>query len=349
MAYFLIEAKLKAGLLYKHSSIIEIKEVEKPHIDKGEALVAVRGLGLCGSDVKIVHKFIEPPYYPFIIGHEIAGELIDALPSNEVERNIIKLIRNCDNNLIVYLYVGCGVCKYCIKGERNLCYNVRRIGFEINGGLAEYVKVPISNLVPLPKPLTYDYAVLADAGATVLRALKKVKLKPNLNVAVMGVGGLGSLAIQILKISGCKIIAFDKKEEKINYAMELGADIAIDVSNYQKFSGIEDNVDIFLDFVGNKESQILGINTLRKGGKLLQVGYTESTLSEIPNKTLVYKEIKIIGSLGNSINDLYEVIQLAINGYIKSNVTNRYNMEEINNAITDLKENKILGRGIINL
>jgi len=72
-------------------------------------------------------------------------------------------------------------------------------------------------------------------------------------------------------------------------------------------------------------------------------------LSEIPNKTLVYKEIKIIGSLGNSINDLYEVIQLAINGYIKSNVTNRYNMEEINNAITDLKENKILGRGIINL
>jgi|BEDMetMinimDraft_2_1075160.scaffolds.fasta_scaffold00050_27 D-arabinose 1-dehydrogenase-like Zn-dependent alcohol dehydrogenase len=338
---------MKAGIINESSDEIEIKDMDIPKLENGEALISVKALGICGSDLKIIHKFLKPPFYPFIIGHEIAGSLIEAKPSNKNEEEIVQKIEGEGGNVIVYFYVGCNICPHCKRGEMNLCYNVKRIGFELNGGLAEFVKAPIINLVPLKSKLTYENAVLADAGATVFRALKKVKIRPGLSAAVMGVGGLGSMAIQLLRLFGCEIVALDKKEEKLKLARELGANYTVNTVEHK--DGIDYKVDLFMDFVGNSESQEIAMKMLKKKGNLIQVGYTNSSLSKIAIKDLIYNEIKIMGSIGNSINDLYEVVELASKGFIRAIITNEYKMEEVNKALKDLEENKVRGRSLIRI
>lgn len=327
--------------------IIISDDVDVPKIEDGEALVKVVSLGLCASDLKIVHGILKPPYYPFIIGHEIMGKVVDAKPSNAVEKRLIEKIEDENKGrVIVYIYIGCGYCEFCRRGEMNLCSNVKRIGFEVNGGLAEYVKVPIRNLVPLPASLGPESAVLADAGATVLRAIKKAKPKPGQKAVVMGVGGLGSMAIQILKLYNVEIIAIDKVDEKLEFARKLGADATINISTNKV--DIKD-ADIFVDLVGNIESQRVAVSTLKKKGILLQLGYGGDSYSNIRVKDLVYNELRIIGTLGNSISDLYEIVKLASKNLIKTFVTDEYKFDEINRALYDLEYNKIKGRALIKI
>lgn len=341
---------MKAALFFKETKELQVKDIEEPKIENGEALLEVKGVGLCGTDLKIYRGILEIPFSPFIMGHEIAGKVIESMPSNKVEKDLIQEINN-KNLVIVYIYIGCGICEACRLGEFNACDKVKRIGFEVNGGFSQYVKVPILNLLPLPKNIGYEAAILADAGASVYHALKKIHLDPTKWSLVMGIGGLGSIAIQLLKLYGCNVIAMDKIDDKLKYAEELGADVCINTLSLNKVEIIEKlknyKINVFIDLVGNEFSQDLAIRLLSKKGYYLQIGYSDSTYSKIKIKDLVYKEINIVGSLGNSIHDLMDIIYLASKNKIKLNITDRFKLEEITNALEKLERNEIKGRALI--
>lgn len=344
---------MRAALLNENSAQLVIAEVEEPKISRGEALVRVEATGLCRTDLHIVHGVLRPPTYPHILGHEISGKVVDASPSSPTDEGVLSSLEKTKSNALLYHCVFCGYCRYCRVGKTNLCVNLRRLGFELPGGFAEYVKAPIRNLVP--SALGPEYAVLPDAGATVVHAFKKLSLRPGAVVAIAGIGGLGSIAIQLAKRLGCRVVAIDVVPEKISLAGELGADLVVNMSESSVdelsavvFSLTEGSmVDVFVDLVGNTMSQQMAIATLGRDSRIVQLAYGDSRYENLRLKDVVYNEVQIIGSLASTLTDLYEAVQLASSGYIRPIVSNVFTLEEINTALSELEGQRILGRCII--
>jgi len=350
---------MRAALLYENSKELSLEEVKIPELKNGDALVRVKACGICYSDINIINGVIKPPRYPHVLGHEIAGLIEDYKPANDEERMFIKnIFQKSEGRVLIYFYITCGHCIHCLKGEDNLCLHFKRIGFEEWGGYAEYVRVPIRNLLPLQKPLDFNAAILVDAGATTYRALRKAMPLPGSIVMVIGIGGLGGMAIQIAKAFGTKVIAVDIINEKLVYAKKLGADYTVNLEEVphenmyktqkriKELLGI-DNVDVVIDTVGNNNTVSLGIHMVKRGGRIVLLGYGKEKNLNIPLIKIIYDEIIIEGSRAASKWEVYEVLQLAKKNLIIPNVTNEYSLENINVALNDLRTGKILGRGII--
>jgi propanol-preferring alcohol dehydrogenase len=346
------EEKMKAARLYENETALKLETVHRPVLSSGEAMVRVSATGLCRSDLKILHGFVKPPTYPHIPGHEIAGKLVDARPSNAREEQIVADASK-SKTVLVYFYVTCGRCAYCKTNREDLCPSLQRIGWELPGGYAEEVKVPISNLIPTS--LGEDAAVLTDAGATVLHALRKAPFGVGTPVLIMGIGGLGAFAVQVAKLMGGEVLALDVRPDSLDLAKKLGADVALDTSHLEPKAVKEALLSktrgrlptVFLDLVGNEVSQVMAMSLLAPGGRLLQVGYAPITYSNVPLKDVVYHEFQIMGSLASTFSDLRDIVELVESGKVKLDVTRRYRLEEINGALQDLEQNRINGRALI--
>lgn len=341
---------MKAALLYEGRRELEVKEVKEPEIRGGEALLKVGATGICHSDLHIVDGFLKPPRYPHVLGHEIAGVVEEAKPTNRVEKEVLERIEQTGGRAIIYFYITCGSCEYCISGKENLCYTYRRIGFEEWGGYAEYVRVPIVNLVPLPEELGFEAGILADAGATAYRALSKAGVQVGSNILIIGVGGLGSMALQIAVSSGATVGAIDIEDTKLKYARELGAVYTLNFKEsadkvWEETEGR--GVEVVVDTVGKEETIKLGLEVLKRGGTLILLGYGKDSRIDYPVSRIIYEDYKIVGSRASAKHDLYQVVELAKKEKIRLNVTSEYKIEDVNRALKDLRHGRILGRGII--
>lgn len=328
-----------------------MEDIVTPEPTRGELLVRVSATGLCRTDLKIRSGFLKPAAFPHILGHEVSGQVAQAVPRNEEEERLVKGTKG--KNVLVHFYVVCGRCEYCLSNRSNLCALVRRLGFDLPGGFAEYVTVPIRNIVATS--LGPDAAVLTDAGATIWHAFKKINLEPGTNVAVMGVGGLGGFAIQVPKLMGANSIALDIDDEKLAFAERLGADTGMNVAGAQakEVKGKLESwtkgrlADVFVDLVGTEESQKCAVSLLARGGKLLQVGYTEASYRGILIKDVVYDELQVVGSLASTMEDLRELTKFVEAGRVTLDVTDRYELNDINSALEALEHNRIRGRAVV--
>lgn len=340
---------MKAALLYENSTELKVELINDPVLEPGEALIRVKKTGICHSDLNIVEGVIRPPSYPHVLGHEIAGVVEEALPSDHTDKSILKWLELHNNRILVYFYITCGKCEYCLSGRENLCYDYRRIGFELWGGYAELVKVPIKNLIPLPRELDYDAAVLTDAGATSYHALKKAGVKVGDTVLIIGAGGLGTMVLQIAKASGASTIVADKVPAKLNYSKSLGADVVVDISEVDKLRKEVGGkaVDVVVDTVGLPETIDLSLSLLKRDGKLVILGYSKQNTVNITTTKVIYEEFNIIGARASTKSELVKVLDMARRGFIRVNVTNEYRLEEVNKALDELKKGLIVGRGVI--
>ena len=347
---------MKAALLYEGAKELVVEDVEEPKIEPGEVLIRVKATGICHTDLHFIDGLLKPPRYPHVLGHEIAGVVEKYLPLTRSDEEYMRnLLKQHDGRVLVYFYVTCGRCYYCASGNENLCLNFKRIGFELWGGYAEYVKVPLRNLIPLPGNLDFNAAVLVDAGATTYRALGKLGLRAGRIVAIIGVGGLGGMALQLAKASGLKVVAFDVSDAKLKYAEELGADAALNASQMnvdditrelEKKLG-SGNVDGVIDTVGSNETLKLSFKLLKRAGKIVILGYGKDKHLQLPVMDLIYDELVVMGSRASSLNEVRDVVRLAERGLIRVNVTDEYALSDINTAFNDLRSGRILGRGVV--
>ncbi|MEM0208477.1 MAG: alcohol dehydrogenase catalytic domain-containing protein [Thermofilum sp.] len=340
---------MRAALLYENSTELKIDNVNDPALEPGEALVRVKKTGICHSDLNIIDGVIRPPSYPHVLGHEIAGVVEDARPADQMDKTILNELSLQGNRAVVYFYITCGRCEYCLRGRENLCYNYKRIGFELWGGYAELVKVPIKNLVPLPKELDYNAAVLTDAGATSYHALRKAGISMGDNVLVIGAGGLGTMILQIAKASGASTVVIDKVPAKLDYAKSLGADVVINIGEIDKpEKDIEPrSIDIAVDTVGLPETINLSLNLLKRDGKLIILGYSKQNVVNMITTKVIYDELNILGARASTKSELVKVLDLARRGLVKINVTNEYRFDEVNKSLNDLRRGVVVGRGVI--
>ena len=296
------------------------------------------------KDLKTTDRGVK---YPLTPGHEIAG-VIDSL--GEQTEGFAK-----NEKVLVYPWIGDGLCPACIIGEENLCDKPRSLGVYNDGGYADYVLVPnYKYLIKLGDEIDTDTsAPLSCSALTAYGAVKNGNLTPNDNVVIVGIGGLGLMAIQLAKaIKGSRIIAVDRNEDKLKAAKQNGADEIINSKKEDAVNAIMEltnrmGADAVIDFVNSSLTVETDMKLLRKRAKLVLVGLFggELKLNLIAMPTRSYK---LIGSYTGSINDLIELVSLAKRGIIKPVISNRFRLDEATKALRMLKDGKILGRGIIN-
>ena len=255
---------MRALQLKRFQSDPELLDLPDPEPGPGQVVIKVGGAGLCHSDLHVMHEFQEgmaPWGPPFVMGHENAGWVHAIGPG----------VRGVEEGLPVAVYglYGCGRCKPCAAGAENFCVHGLEgppgIGFGLDGGLAEYLLVhDPRRLVPIGDLDPAIAAPLTDAGLTPYRAVKRVlpKLTPDSSVVVIGVGGLGHLAVQILEaLSVAKVIAVDTRKSALDLAMEVGAEAAVAAGD-EAASAVLDaaggKAAVVLDFVGAGPTISLG-------------------------------------------------------------------------------------------
>jgi propanol-preferring alcohol dehydrogenase len=350
---------MKSAKIIEINQPLQIQENKTPKPKGSQVLVKVQSSGVCHSDIHLWEGGYEGPQgqflkttdrgvkYPLTPGHEIAG-IIDGL--GEQTEGFAK-----NEKVLVYPWIGEGLCPACRTGEENLCDKPRSLGIYNDGGYAEYVLVPsYKYLVKLGNEIDTDTsAPLSCSALTAYGAVKNGNLTPNDNVVIVGTGGLGLMAIQLAKaITGSRIIALDRDDNKLKAAKENGAD---DIINSQKEDPVKAvmeltekmGADAVIDFVNASSTVETDLNFLRRRAKLVLVGLFggELKLNLIAMPTRSYK---LIGSYTGSMNDLIELVSLAKRGIIKPIISNKFKLEEATKALKMLRDGKILGRGVIN-
>ena len=217
---------MKAFVLRDFKQEMVIEDVPDPVPGPLDVILRVRACGVCGTDLKIVSGKIPPPIVtlPHTPGHEIAGEVVAV---GSTVRDL-----SPGQKGIVYFYLGCKDCEMCRTGRENVCFSVKRLGFELPGGFAEFVRLPAYNFCTFKEDLSSsEMAILPDAVATSYHALKTLAdVRAGQDVLIMGVGGLGIHAVQIAKLMGAKVTAADRREGPLKLARGYGADATADVS-----------------------------------------------------------------------------------------------------------------------
>ena len=327
---------MKAAVLHKFGERLTIEEIPRPQPGVGEALVKVRACGIDGTDLKLLDGFGYVPELPFIMGHEVSGEVV------EVSADV------CDfapgDRVVIYNFVTCGACVYCRTFRDQLCINMRGIVgvLDVPGGFAEYVCLPASQLILLPEEVSWaDGATCCDAGMTALHAVERADVEMGETVMVIGIGGVGSIVTQLLAASGVEVIAVDIDAAKEEWAREQGASAFMPAGSAARGGQRPDvsaliDVDRVIDIVGLEKSMAAGFNSLRRGGRMVVVGYTPE-LFPLSGKELAQNEKEVIGTRAGRRNDLRRCLELYAAGKLRSIVRRQYVLEQVNEALAELR------------
>ena len=350
---------MKAARIVKVNEPLQVQELQTPTPKGSQALIKIQSSGVCHSDVHVWEGYYEgiggQPLkttdrgvrYPLTPGHEIAG-IVDGL--GEQAEGFTK-----NDKVLVYPWIGEGMCPACRIGEENLCDKPRSLGVYTDGGYAQYVLVPsYKYLVKIGDDMDTDTAAsLSCAGLTAYGAVKNANLKPDDNVVIVGTGGLGLMAIQLVKaVTGANIIAMDIDDHKLDVAKKEGADDTINSKKEDAVKGVMEltdklGADAVIDFVNASKTVETDMQFLRRRARLVLVGLFggELRLALIAMPTRAYK---IIGSYTGTLNDMVELVSLAKRDIIKPVVSNRFKLDQAGEDLQMLKDNKVVGRGVIN-
>jgi len=239
-------------------------------------------------------------------------------------------------------------------GEENLCDKPRSLGVYNDGGYAEYVLVPSYKYLAKIHEMDPDVsAPLSCSALTAYGAVKNAQLKPNDNVVIVGAGGLGLMGIQLAKaVSGARIISMDLDDNKLKIAKQSGADITVNSKKEDPVKTIMEitgnlGVDAVIDFVNASKTVETDMQILRRRARVILVGLFGGAL-QLNLVAMPTRAYKLIGSYTGSMTDMIELVSLARRDIIKPVISNKFKLNQATEALTMLKEGKIIGRGVIN-
>ncbi len=335
---------------WKHGP--EFVDVAEPEPGPGEVRIRIGGAGACHSDLHLMYDFeggLLPWGPPFTLGHENAG-WVDALGPGASGVEV-------GDAVAVYGPWGCGVCHRCAQGMENYCVRQASIGaagggLGLDGGMAPYMLVPHSRyLVPLGDLDPIEAAPLTDAALTPYHAIKRslALLVPGSTAVVIGAGGLGHMAIQILKaLSPARVVAVDVDASALELARDVGADETelLDDQAADHVRGATNGVgvDVVLDFVGVDATMQFGAAVARSLGHLTIVGIGGGTLP-IGFFTVPY-ELSIATTYWGSIPELIEVIALARTGKVRPRVQ-RFSLDDAPGVYEQMRAGTLRGRAVV--
>jgi 6-hydroxycyclohex-1-ene-1-carbonyl-CoA dehydrogenase len=328
---------MKAAV-YHGDGKLTIADVPKPTPRAGEALIRVAACGLCHTDLHYldhgVPTFKAPP---IILGHEAAGtvaELGDGVSGLSI-----------GDRVLAPSVWACGHCRFCRAGRENLCTNLVMPGNHTDGAFAEFLSVPAKELIPVPASIPLERAcVIADAVSTPYHAVKRRgRVTAGDTVAVVGCGGVGLNVVQCAAIAGATVIAVDLSDARLELARKLGARHAVNPGatarvdkEVRKLTG--GGVDVAFEVVGTPKTIDLAFGLIRKGGRLVVVGFSHDPVPINAGKLMFY-ELELVGSLGCGAGEYPEIVSLVESGRLQLEpiVSGSVPLERINEGLDHLR------------
>jgi alcohol dehydrogenase len=284
----------------------EVQNVPEPKPGPNQVLVKMHASGVCYTDVHQTLGHL-PGAFPRILGHEPVGEIVSVGPGVRT-RNV------GDRVGVAWVQATCGRCEWCLRGREHFCADQQATGIQLQGGHAELMPMYAEATTLLPEGLSYEQAApIFCAGYTVWSGLRWANPKPHERVAVLGIGGLGHLAVQYAKAAGFETIAISHSPDKDKMIRELGADeIVRDGKGLAAVGG----ADILLSTSNSTKAMVDSVQGLRPDGRLVTMGADAEPLA-VSLMDLIGKRIQVIGSTQNGREYLYEALDFAAKGKVK--------------------------------
>ncbi|CRK54177.1 Alcohol dehydrogenase [Rhodococcus sp. RD6.2] len=334
--------------------VLEVREVPVPEIGPSDLLIRVGAAGICHSDLHLLHFPYKMREEPLTLGHEIAGT-VEAMGS-EVDGRVV------GERGIVYLCWSCGVCRECIAGNENVCLAAGRTamppcpGLGPDGGMAEYVRVPARSFVPIGDLDFLQAAPMADAALTSYHAIRGARehLHPGSTAVVIGVGGLGHVAVQILgALSATRIVAVDVGETQLDLAKRCGAEITIESGSdtAKQILDLTDGrgADAVFDFVGIDATAQMSVASVAPNGAYRMIGLgggVPGVTAEPAGGPGWPWGASVRKSYGGTRSDLVDSIALANSGRLTVEVE-RFDLADARTALDRLESGQIRGRAVL--
>jgi D-arabinose 1-dehydrogenase-like Zn-dependent alcohol dehydrogenase len=334
-----------------HGQPLELVQKEMPTPQGDEVLVRVKAAGLCHTDLHLWEghydlgggkklmlsdRGIKPP---IVLSHEVVGEVVGGALAGQT--------------VLVHPWIGCGQCAACQRGEENICIKPQSLGVARPGGFAEYLVVPHARyLVPIDGLDAAEAAPLACAGVTTYSALKKLGARIATDpVVIIGAGGLGLMAIEVLKAMGGKgAIVVDIDPAKREAALAAGALAAIDAKAADAAQQIQaathGGARAVLDLVGATPTVTLAVAACARGGHIVICGLMGGDIT-LALPVIPMRPLTIQGSYVGTLEELRELVALVQRTKMKPIPVKRRPLAEVNAAMQDLIAGKVVGRTIL--
>jgi len=300
---------MKAMVLTAPGELVQ-EEVARPARVAGDVLVRVTHSGICGTDYKIFNGSI-PVRYPRIMGHEMAGEVVEA--GNGPLR--------AGDMVIVDPELYCGACFHCRIGQTHLCPNGLLLGRDADGGFAEYLAAPATHVFKLPDGIDRRAAPMIQVLTTCLHAQRQIDIFPGESVVVLGLGVTGQLHVQLAKARGATVIGVTRSADKRALAETLGADMTVpgDADAVAKVRQATEGrgPDVVIETTGVVQQLASAVNMTRSGGRILMFGIITAKEGALPFYDLYYKELSLINARVAKSEDYPGAIGLVQRGQVR--------------------------------
>jgi alcohol dehydrogenase, propanol-preferring len=339
---------MKAAVCSELRTQLVITDVPVPKPGPGDVLIKVTACGVCHSDVHAIDGDWTPlPVLPLIPGHEVAGEIAglgEGVSGFDIGQRVG----------VPWLYSSCGHCEFCLAGMETICKSAEATGYSKPGGYAEYVVASAAYIGHLPDDCNmYEIAPILCAGVTTYRGLKRSQVKPGQWMAVVGIGGLGHIAVQYARAMGMRVAAVDVADEKLALAKSLGAEVLVNARETDPVQALQDKIGgthgaVVTAVATRAFEQAIGM--VRPAGTVVYIGIPGGKADEIRASIIgiVNGEISIRGSNVGTRADLQEAVDFAVRGAVKAQIR-AIKLHDINSVFDDMRAGKIVGRVVIDM
>lgn len=303
-----------------------------PVAASGEALVRMEKIGVCGSDF---HAFAgkHPIYtYPRVLGHELSGVVLD-VPEND------KGIRAGDR-CAIEPYISCGECRACLRGRNNCCEKIQLLGIHVDGGMQEFLPVPV-RLLHKSNSLTLDQLALVETLGVGAHAVERSGLKAGEEALIVGAGPIGIAVAQFASVRGAAVHVVERNEWRRRFAEKMGFAASLSAAGRR--------ADVVFDATGNAEAMSASLELVATGGSLVYVGLTRDPI-RIDDSLFHRREITLLASR-NSCNLFPKIIHLIEDGQIDTSswITHRLSLSDVVGQFHDLPEQQTLIKAVIDV
>jgi 2-desacetyl-2-hydroxyethyl bacteriochlorophyllide A dehydrogenase len=323
----------------------EERDVEIPILKKGELLVQIKNIGICGTDIHAFHG--NQPYfsYPRVLGHELSGIIVDAKIENK------SLL---GKPVSVLPYLSCGKCNSCLKGKTNCCANLHVMGVHVDGGFREYVSVPVDNIMVGREETDLEHLSMVEPLSISYHGIMRADILENDWVIIFGAGPIGIGALMFAKSKTNNIILIDINKNRITYCKSiLGIEHSFNGNDETLFEEIKELTnghfaDIVIDATGNKKSIQQQLRFLGHGGKWILIGLQREDL-HINHPEFHKREATLMSSRNATKHDFKQVMDKIDNKEIDPAllITHTLDFEEVVNSFSSFIVDQTLIKGII--
>lgn len=327
---------MKAAVVPSVNGKWEVKEWPTPKVGPNQVLIKIHASGLCYTDVHITHGIISTNF-PRVLGHEPVGEIVEIGPG-------VTSRKAGDRVGVGWHQKGCGRCEWCLRGEKELCQNAITTGIVLEGSHAEYMLAYADATMLIPEGLGYEQAApIFCAGYTVWSGLRAADPKPHERIAVVGIGGLGHLALQYSKAAGFETIAVTKSKDKEKMIREMGADEMVADGEKLLAAG---GADILLATSNSWAATGDAAKGMRPHGRIILMGVSAEPLSYPID--LMFRRVAILGSAQNGPQYLYEALDYVAKGKVKV-MAETFPLDDIGKAYDRVADGRVRFRAVITM